>query len=103
LSLLNFASFSYKILAPNTKSPQKRGYTVKERSASQSRLLLLAPLAESKSGVKTPLGLDTAKNSPRFFLHPDDLQEMFEKIEKLEEKALMSILQELDNPLLDNL
>ena len=80
---------------------------MKERSASQSRLVLLAPLGDSKSGAKSPVGSDIGAKSrsgtPRALPPLEDLQINFQKIEDYEERALLSILKELDDPALDNI
>ncbi len=74
---------------------------MKERSASQSRLMLLAPLSENKPGSRSPMNSEiTAKSgssTPRVLPPIEDLQKYFKLIEDQEEKALVAILKELDD------
>ena len=72
---------------------------MKERSSSQSRLLLLAPLVDSKNSIASHMGSEIQKSggsSPRQLPPIKNLQKLFEQIESNEEKALISILKDLE-------
>ena len=84
---------------------QQKGLLIKERSASQSKLLLLPHLVDGKTWPKSPLGSEHVRSgasSPRLLPPINDLQQYFEKIEEREEKAIKWVLKQLDDPVLDN-
>ena len=74
---------------------------MKERSVSQSRLMLLSPLADSRSNCKSPMGSEintkSGSNTPRNLPPIDDLQKYFKMLEDQEEQALVAILKEIDD------
>ncbi len=80
---------------------QKKGLAIKERSASQSRMFLLNPLAESKSARKSPAVSEilpkSGSSTPKRLPPIEDLQTYFKQIETQEEKALILILREIDS------
>lgn len=78
---------------------------MKERSASQSRLVLLTPLVDSKNSIASGMGSEMPKsgsNTPRQLPPLKNLQKTFDNIEAEEEKALINILKELDDSLFVN-
>lgn len=74
---------------------------MKERSVSQSRLVLLSPLVEAKNTSKSPMGSEiitkSGNSTPRQLPPIDDLQAYFKQIEDQEEKLIIKVLKEIDS------